>query len=193
MPALMRRPLLALLVALAAGLPAACDQQPRPAVQSSPELDALFERLAEAGTPAEAGVIEEQIWAAWARTGSATLDVLIERADAAEAAGDKALALRFVTEVSELAPDYAGAFYRRSILRYEAEDKAGAIADVEETLKREPRHFGALAGLALIYEDMGREKDALDCYRRALAIHPWLDSARQGVRRLEPKVEGQDT
>jgi hypothetical protein len=45
----------------------------------------------------------------------------------------------------------------------------------------------------MIYEDMGQEKAALQAYRRALEIHPMLESARQGVSRLEPKVEGQDT
>jgi tetratricopeptide (TPR) repeat protein len=106
---------------------------------------------------------------------------------------DKPLALRFVNQATELTPSYAGGWYRRSILRYDADDRAGAIADIQETLKREPRHFGALAGLGMIYEDMGQEKAALNAYRRALEIHPFLDSARQGLQRLEPKVEGQDT
>ena len=45
----------------------------------------------------------------------------------------------------------------------------------------------------MIYEDMGQEKAALAAYRRALEIHPFLDTAKQGVQRLEPKIEGQDT
>lgn len=160
---------------------------------TDPALDALFRDLAAAPTAAQAAVVEQQIWQAWAQSGSATVDVLMERADAAEAAGDKALALRFVNQVVELTPSYAGGWYRRSILRYDADDRAGAISDIQETLKREPRHFGALAGLGLIYEDMGQERAALEAYRRALEINPMLDAARQGVKRLEPKLEGTDT
>jgi len=167
---------------------------PPPSEQTAadPALDELFKDLLTAPTAAEASALEEQIWQTWGQSGSATVDVLIERADAAEAAGDKALALSFIDQAVALTPSYAGAWYRRSILRYDGDDRAGAIADIQETLRREPRHFGALAGLGLIYEDMGQEKAALEAYRRALEIHPFLDTAKQGVSRLEPKVDGQD-
>lgn len=187
----MRRALLAL--ALLAALAACGPRAPADAIApSDPALDALFADLAAAPTLAEAAAVEQQIWQSWGQSGSATVDVLIERADAAEAAGDKALALRFVNQAVELTPSYPGGWYRRSILLYDADDRAGAIRDIQSTLKREPRHFGALAGLGMIYEDMGQEKAALEAYRRALEIHPLLDGARQGVLRLEPKVEGQD-
>lgn len=188
----MRRTILSLALAIAPL--AACGLQPptETVAPADPALDQLFAELLAAPTAAEAAAVEQQIWQTWGASGSATVDILIERADAAEAAGDKPLALRFVNQAAELSPSYAGAWYRRSILRYDADDRAGAISDIEETLKREPRHFGALAGLGLIYEDMGQEKAALEAYRRALEIHPFLDAARQGVSRLEPKVEGQD-
>ncbi|MBL8559279.1 MAG: tetratricopeptide repeat protein [Hyphomonadaceae bacterium] len=187
----MRRILTALFLISA---PLAACGAPPPADQTTadPALDELFKSLLTAPTAAEASALEEQVWQTWGQSGSATVDVLIERADAAEAAGDKALALSFVDQATSLTPSYAGAWYRRSILRYDADDRAGAIADIQETLKREPRHFGALAGLGLIYEDMGQEKAALEAYRRALEIHPFLETAKQGVARLEPKVDGQD-
>ncbi|MDZ4776481.1 MAG: hypothetical protein SGJ23_06815 [Alphaproteobacteria bacterium] len=187
----MRSPLAALLLI---ALPLVACGAPPPSEQTAadPALDELFKELLTAPTAAEASVLEEQIWQTWGQSGSATVDVLIERADAAEAAGDKALALSFVDQAAALTPSYAGAWYRRSILRYDADDRAGAIRDIQETLRREPRHFGALAGLGLIYEDMGQENAALEAYRRALEIHPFLDTAKQGVSRLEPKVDGQD-
>ncbi len=182
-------------LALSAAMLSGCGPQaPAEAIApTDPALDEMFQNLLAAPTGAEAGAIEQQIWQSWGQSGSATVDVLIERADAAEAAGDKPLALRFVNQATELAPSYAGGWYRRSILRHDADDRAGAIGDIQETLRREPRHFGALAGLGMIYEDMGQEKAALNAYRRALEIHPYLDTARQGVQRLEPKIEGQDT
>lgn len=187
----MRRLALAFLVA-AATLSACGAPPPTEQIAPDPALDELFKELITAPTAQEASVVEEQIWQTWGQSGSATVDVLIERADAAEAAGDKPLALSFIDQAAALTPSYAGAWYRRSILRYDADDRAGAIADIQETLKREPRHFGALAGLGMIYEDMGQEKAALEAYRRALEIHPFLDNAKQGVARLEPKVEGED-
>ena len=187
----MRALLLAL--ALSAALSGCGPRAPADAIApTDPALDEMFSNLLAAPTKAEAGAIEEQIWQSWGQSGSATVDVLIERADAAEAAGDKPLALRFINQATELTPSYAGGWYRRSILLYDADDRAGAIRDIQETLKREPRHFGALAGLGMIYEDMGQEKAALQAYRRALEIDPYLDTAKQGVQRLEPKVDGED-
>lgn len=157
-----------------------------------PALDALFAELSEADDQAEAAEVEARIWTHWADSGSPTVDVLLERAAAAESDGDAELAIRFLDQASDLAPDYAEPWNRRASLAYEAEDYAGAVSAIQETLKREPRHFGALAGLGLIYEELGQERAALEAFRAALAVHPYYETARQGVRRLEPRVDGRD-
>ena len=59
-------------------------------------------------------------------------------------------------------------------------------------LAREPRHFGALAGLGLMLQDIGDDKDALDAYRKALAIDPHLENLPDVVKTLSEKVEGRD-
>jgi tetratricopeptide (TPR) repeat protein len=159
---------------------------------SDPQLDALFGQLAETPDDAAAASIEQPIWARWAESGSATVDVLLERARAAETAGDNELAIQFLDQASDLAPNYAEPWNRRASIFYQDEDYAGAIAAIQETLKREPRHFGALGGLGLIYEELGQERAALEAFRAALAVHPHYEVAIQGVRRLEPRVEGRD-
>lgn len=159
---------------------------------SDPALDALFTELAAAPDDASAQAIEARIWARWADSGSPTVNVLLERASAAEEAGESDLALRFLDQASDLAPNYAEPWNRRASLAYKAEDYAGAINAIQETLKREPRHFGALAGLGLIYEELGQERAALQAFRAALAIDPHYESARRGVQRLEPRVDGRD-
>jgi tetratricopeptide (TPR) repeat protein len=182
-----------LILALALAPMAACAPQAEDAATAAdPVLDGLFAKLKSAPNAAEAAVVEQQIWRAWSQSGSATVDLLVERADAADAAGDHALARKFIEQAAQLLPGFAGIWYRRSIIRYDQDDRAGAIADIQETLAREPRHFGALAGLGLIYEDMGQDKPALEAYRAALDVNPYLDDARQGVARLEPKLEGWD-
>ncbi|WP_163606936.1 tetratricopeptide repeat protein, partial [Klebsiella pneumoniae] len=65
-----------------------------------------------------------------------------------------------------------------------------AVADIEQVLKREPRHYGALAGLGMILQQLGDDKQALDVFRRALEIHPYLERLPDIVRRLQPKVDG---
>ena len=71
-------------------------------------------------------------------------------------------------------------------------DFSRSLADIQQVLAREPRHFGALAGLGLIMQDLGEEKRALDIYRRALAIHPRLPRVPDLIKSLTEKVEGRD-
>lgn len=185
----MRHVLLALALAVSV---AACGRSDRAPMRADPALDALFVQLEQAPDPRAADAIEQQIWAHWADSGSPTVNVLLERAAAAEDAGDPELASRFLDQASDLAPDYAEPWNRRANLAYGAEDYAGAISAIQETLKREPRHFGALTGLGLIYEELGQPRAALEAFRAALAIHPHHEDAQQGVRRLEPRVDGRD-
>lgn len=160
--------------------------------RADPELDRLFLELGQAEDVTTAQGIEERVWRRWADSGSPTVNVLLERAAAAETAGDAEMAERFLDQASALAPDFAEPWNRRASLAYRSDDYAGAIAALQETLKREPRHFGALAVLGLIYEELGQDRRALAAFRAALVIHPYHQPSLDGVRRIEPRVEGRE-
>jgi tetratricopeptide (TPR) repeat protein len=181
-----------LLLALVALTLAACGANERSLVRADPELDALFLQLEQAQDAAAAAPIELAIRERWADSGSPTVNILLERAAAAEREGDADLAGRFLDQASDLAPDYAEPWKRRANLAYSAEDYAGAIAAIQETLKREPRHFEAMAGLGFVYEELGQQRAALEAFRAALVVHPYYEPALQAVRRLEPRVDGRD-
>jgi tetratricopeptide (TPR) repeat protein len=182
----MRAALLAFAVLLAACGPHA------KAPPANPRLDKLFDQLAQAPNAAEAAPVEAKIWAIWNQSGSPTVDILLERAQAAEAGGDLDRARQFLDQAAEILPAYAEIYDRRAVLAMNANDTASAIEDIERTLEREPRHFGALAALGMIYETMGQERAALEAYRDALAIDPTLEQAKQGVKRLEPHLDGRE-
>ncbi len=171
---------------------AACGVSGHAPARSDPQLDALFAQLEQAPDDAAAARVESEIWTHWSDSGSPTVNILVERAAAAEGEGNAELAERFLEQASDLAPNFAEPWNRRANIAYRAHDYSGAIAAIQETLKREPRHFGALAGLGLIYEELNQPRAALDAFRAALAIHPHYEIARQGVRRLESRVEGRD-
>ena len=171
---------------------AACGPGAQSRAKPDPALDALFTQLAGAPDAGSSAQIEARIWARWAQSGSPTVDILLERAQAAETSGDAELAIRFLEQASDLAPNYAEPWNRRASLAYAAHDYAGAISAIQETLKREPRHFGALAGLGLIREELGQDRAALEAFRAALAVNPHYETALRGVQRLEPKVDGRD-
>jgi tetratricopeptide (TPR) repeat protein len=182
----MRGLLLTLSLALAL---TACGPQTRK-YKTDPRLDPLFTELKAAPDAASSSVVEARIWRIWAESGSATVDILLERSQAAEAAGDIQLARSLLDQAVQILPDYAEAYNRRAVLAFSADDRAAAIADIEDALKREPRHFGALLGLGTIYESMNQPKAALEAYKMALEIAPFLEQAKQGVARLKPQVEG---
>lgn len=185
----MRRTLFALLASLTL---AACGGGERSPQRADPALDALFAQLEAAPDAQAAAAVEREIWAQWADSGSPTVDILLERATAAQEAGDPELAARYLDQASDLAPDYAEPWNRRANLAYSADDYAGAIAAIQETLRREPRHFAAMAALGIIYEELGQNRAALEAFRAALVVHPHYETAIQGARRLEPQVEGRD-
>jgi tetratricopeptide (TPR) repeat protein len=179
--------------ALAAALTlASCGANERGPTRVDPELDTLFVELGQSPDAAAAASIEQQIWVRWADSGSPTVNVLLERAAMAANDGDTELANRFLDQASDLAPDFAEPWNRRANLAYRSEDYSGAISAIQETLRREPRHFAALAALGIIYEELNQPRSALEAYRAALVIHPHYEVAQQGVRRLEPRVDGRE-
>jgi tetratricopeptide (TPR) repeat protein len=105
---------------------------------------------------------------------------------------DYDLAIKLLDAVIALKPDYVEAWNRRATVYYLKQDYGHSLADLREVLAREPRHFGALSGLGLILQDIGDDKDALEAYRKALAIDPHLENLPDVVKTLTDKVEGRD-
>jgi tetratricopeptide (TPR) repeat protein len=155
-------------------------------------LDFLFGALKAAPDDDSAKHVEARIWAIWMQTPSDTAALLMLRARAAMDAQQTDVALKLLDAVVKLRPDYVEGWNRRATLYYLRNDYARSLADIEQVLIREPRHFGALAGLGMIMQDLGDDKRALDAFRRALAINPHLDKVPELVKTLSEKVEGRD-
>lgn len=155
-------------------------------------LDFLFGALKVAPDEASAKAIEERIWALWVVSRSDTANLLMTRVKTALEKKDTDLAIKLLDAIVKVKPDYIEAWNRRATLYYMKKDYGHSLADIREVLKREPRHFGALAGLGLIMQDIGDDKQALEVYRRALSVHPRLQRIPDLVKTLQEKVEGRD-
>jgi tetratricopeptide (TPR) repeat protein len=155
-------------------------------------LDTLFNALKIAPDEATAKAIEDRIWAIWISSGSDTCNLLMSRVKDATDDRDYDLAIKLLDAIVTIKPDYVEAWNRRATLRYIKHDYGLALADIREVLAREPRHFGALAGLGLILQDIGDDKHALQAYQAALAIDPHLPNLPDVVKTLREKVEGRD-
>jgi tetratricopeptide (TPR) repeat protein len=162
-----------------------------PDVKHQPRLDQLFERLAAAGAETEAEGIAEQIVRIWARSGSDTLDLLMDRVKQAMEAKDGVLALDILDSVLALKPDWAEAYSRRAAVHFQLKDMDGAMRDLRQTLLLEPRHFQALAGIGMIFQQGGNEKQALAAFREALKLNPYIKGVKQAAEKLGVDHDGQ--
>jgi tetratricopeptide (TPR) repeat protein len=178
--------LLFLLLPLAAQASSAPSHAP-----SKPQLESLFSQLAQAGSPEDAKPIEAQIGTIFLQSGSPSIDLLMSRVAAAEAAGDKDTAKKLIEAVTDVAPTYAEGWHSRATVQRATGDDSGAIVSLERVILLNPRHFAALFELGGMMEDYGNKAVALKLYRKALEIDPQLDGARRHVDALTRDVEGQ--
>jgi tetratricopeptide (TPR) repeat protein len=155
-------------------------------------IEFLFGALKAAPDEASAKMIEDRIWALWLTSGGDTANLLMTRVKTAVEAENFDLALRLLDAMIEIRPQYAEAWNRRATVFFMKKDYGGALADLRQVLRREPRHFAALARIGAIMEDIGNEKAALDAYRKALAIHPHLKGVGDKINTLAVKVEGRE-
>jgi Flp pilus assembly protein TadD len=116
----------------------------------------------------------------------------MERGSASLAAGHYPLALSFFNKLVVLKPKWAEAWNKRATTRFRADDIEGAMADIDQVLKLEPRHYGALAGMGLILQKSNLNKQALDVFRKALALNPKQPELRKLIENLSLEVEGRD-
>jgi tetratricopeptide (TPR) repeat protein len=187
---------LALLILLTVGVAAALQlagsepaqaQQPDAAAKAR-RLDELFERLKSTQDEAEGDTLVAQIWAEWLRSGTKDLDERMEQAATLMDQGVLLMALPTFTYLVQSAPDWAEAWNKRATAYYLAGEHDLSLADIDRVLALEPRHFGALAGMGLIYMTRGHYREALAAYRRALAVNPFLKERFKLIPELERLV-----
>mgnify|MGYP006280518045 FL=1 len=168
--------------------------KPRPDV-NLPEtrqkiLDELFDRLSKSKDEDESKGIAGAIERVWMRSGSDTSDLLMGRAVSAVRSKDFNLAIELLDKIVILDPDWVEAWNKRATARYFADDYTGAMSDIGEVLKREPRHFGALSGMGFILLKSGMDRRALEVFRKTLEIYPGLDEIQKQTDQLTPELEG---
>lgn len=150
----------------------------------------LLDRLSKADDEHTAEVLEKALWKAWTRSGSPTVDILMQQANKAMHEKKTDFALEIMDAVVEIAPDYTEGWNRRATLLYLSDQFGESMLDIKKVLELEPRHFGALSGLGVIMRELGNDQGALSAFREALKYHPFLSDALDAVKELSESVEG---
>lgn len=164
------------------------DPAPKPAFELAKDLDGLFGQLGKTRDKKRAERISARIWELWQTSDSRSVDLLTNWARQASGDQNYVVALDLLDQVIALRPDYAEGFNQRATLHFMMDNYAKSIVDIERTLALEPRHYGALSGLAAILERLDRKEEALDTWYRVLSLYPALESGQESVIRLEEEL-----
>jgi len=154
-------------------------------------LDSLFAELKRERNEKAAERIAGRIWEQWFRSGSASVDFLMQRSQKAMDQRKFDVALDLLDEVIVLQPDYAEAWNRRATLHFVMSNYAKSMSDIDHALALEPRHFGALSGMAQILRSTGRKELALKAWQQVLEIYPMLRNAQNEVATLSEELAGE--
>jgi tetratricopeptide (TPR) repeat protein len=154
-------------------------------------LDELYAHLATAGSEEMAQLTSQAIEHIWLKSGSDTVNLLMERALKAVNEKKLDLALKLLDGVVDLAPDYAEGWNRRAYVLYTRNEFSRSLGDLRRVLALDPNHFKALDGLGQVLRELEQKRAALQVYRRLLEVHPYMSGAKSAVDELEREVEGQ--
>jgi len=111
--------------------------------------------------------------------------------DQAIEAHDMETAREIATKLTEIAPDFAEGWHRRATLAAEKDDFPDAIEALRKVLALQPKHFIAMAELGQILEEFDDKTRALEAYRKAKELDPFIDGLDDRIRQLSKEVEGQ--
>jgi tetratricopeptide (TPR) repeat protein len=154
---------------------------------ANPErLDQLFAELALSNSEMQARSISDDIWAIWLDPADPELGARMSEVMQARRGGAFDTAIEILDEIVEQWPEYSEGWNQRATLYYLTGELQASLADIDKVLEFEPRHYGALAGQALIYRQLGDEAGALQSVISALRYHPYLTERRMFPQLHQP-------
>ncbi|MBF0280060.1 MAG: tetratricopeptide repeat protein [SAR324 cluster bacterium] len=149
--------------------------------QNSPELIKLFARLHTISDASEIKNTELKIWAIWTKSEREEVNLLMQKGIASMERQDYSNALQIFDKIVEIAPKFAEGWNKRATVHYLLKNYESSITDIKNTLLLEPRHFGAISGLGLVYLAQEQYYQALKAYQKALEVHPSLLGAKYNI------------
>ena len=161
--------------------------------QNNAQLNGLFLRLQATNNFSEAMAIEQTIWAIWRQRDNAEIDAQMSFGIETMNNGALKLSLEAFDVIVRRDPEYAEGWNKRATVHYLMGNFDASVHDISKTLALEPRHFGALSGMGLIYSAIGKEEAAIKVWERALTINPHMLSIKALADELRNKIKGETT
>ncbi len=161
--------------------------------QNNVQLNSLFQRLRATNDFSEAMAIEQTIWAIWRQRGNAEIDAQMSLGIETMNNGALKLSLEAFDGIVRREPEYAEGWNKRATVHYLMGNFDASVYDISKTLALEPRHFGALSGMGLIYSAIGKAAAAIKVWEKALTINPHMLGIKALADELRNKIKGETT
>ena len=152
--------------------------------QNDLRLNSLFEQLQTVEDQEAADKITADIWVIWRQSPDTEINELMRSGISAMSGGRFYRAKDIFDEVIEIAPDFAEGWNKRATIHFLLQNYEKSVLDIRQTLMLEPRHFGATAGLGLIFMSLDYPESAVEAFEAALKINPHLPGPRLQIKRL---------
>jgi len=156
--------------------------------QNDEQLPGLFADLKAASSAGDAQRLESSIWLSWLATDDEKSAQLLQRIVEAMAVRDMDEALAASNELVEYDPEFAEGWNKRATVNYLIGDFNSSVKDIQRTLQLEPRHFGAISGLGLIFLQKGDFKAALEAFENVLDISPQSLNAQRSAAQVRAQI-----
>lgn len=150
--------------------------------QTDERLSGLFEQLSRVSNPVMLRATENRIWEIWLEHENIDVQRLVTLGTEAMNRRQFPEALLIFSQIVENFPDFAEGWNKRATLYYLVGNTDASIEDIKRALELEPRHFGALSGLGLVYLQQGKLALAEEAFLQLITIHPNSPSAQDNLR-----------
>ena len=156
------------------------------------ELNLLFEELKKSNSDSAAFEIEMKIWNIWSihPTQEKLTDSLAVGSNLMSK-GELEAAYKIFSKIIESSPDWSEGWNKRATVLYLMGKYENSLTDIDEVLKRESRHFGALSGQALVQIKLKNYEKAINSYKAAQKIYPSIKAAEIMIPQLQELINNE--
>jgi len=147
--------------------------------QNDARLEDLFDILSTTESDVQINEVTSNIWDIWYETNDPSIEADFYRGLESMRTGDLIMSVAFFTRVIDKNPNFAEGWNKRATVYYMLGKFDASMMDIHETLKLEPRHFGAMDGMGLIFIHLEQFDQAIDIYDQMLKIFPNNSSTKQ--------------
>ena len=154
------------------------------------KLDNLFNQLKSTSSSIDAKEIESKIWKMWTTHPSEeSLTNLLAKGSYYMSQNQLTSAHNVFSKAIELDPNWAEAWNKRATVLYLMGNYELSQNDIDEVLKLEKRHFGALSGQGMVQTALKNYQKAIDSYIEAHKIYPSMKTPLIMIEKLQVLIQ----